>query len=55
MEILQTSSSLQENNAITDFNVDNTTTNSFKLKEKITGQTGNNGTKNVEIMVPLNI
>ena len=26
---------------------------SFKLKEKITGQKGNDGTKDVEIMVPL--
>ena len=32
---------------------ENSTTDSFKFKEKITGQTGNNGTKNVEIMVPL--
>ena len=28
-------------------------TDSFNFKAKITGQTGNNGTKNVEIMVPL--
>ena len=27
-------------------------TDSFNFKAKITGQTGNNGTKNVEIMVP---
>ena len=32
---------------------ENTTTDSFKFKAKITGQTGNNGTKDVEIMVPL--
>ena len=25
----------------------------LKIKEKITGETGNDGTKNVEIMVPL--
>ena len=25
----------------------------FNIKQKITGQTGNNGTKNVEIIVPL--
>ena len=31
----------------------NNTTDSFKFKAKITGQTGNNGTKGVEIMVPL--
>ena len=28
-------------------------TDSFNLKVKLTGQTGNNGTKNVEVMVPL--
>ena len=44
---------LAANNAITDFNVDNATTDTFKIKEKITGKTENNGTKNVEIMVPL--
>ena len=26
---------------------------SFKFKQKITGKTGNNGTKNVKLMVPL--
>ena len=31
----------------------NNTTDSFKFKAKITGQTGNGGTKGVEIMVPL--
>ena len=44
---------LDANNAIVDFNAANTSTNSFKLKAKITGQVSNNGTKNVEIMVPL--
>ena len=29
------------------------TTDSFSFKAKITGQTGDDGTKNVEIMVPL--
>ena len=33
---------------ITDYNEGNTTI-SFDLKEKITGQTGNNMTKNVEL------
>ena len=33
---------------ITDYNEGNTTS-SFDLKEKITGQTGNNTTKNVEL------
>ena len=40
---------LAANNVITDFNADNGTTDLLKIKEKI----GNNGTKNVEIMVPL--
>ena len=31
----------------------NNLTNSFKFKEKITGETGNDGTKDVEIIVPL--
>ena len=38
------------NNAIVDF-VNNNTTDSFKFKEKITGQTSKNRTKNVKIMV----
>ena len=44
---------LDDNNAVIDFNVTSATTNLFKIKEKTTGQTGNNDTKNVEIMVPL--
>ena len=40
------------NNAIVIFSEDNIT-DSFKFKAKITGQTGNDGTKDVEIMVPL--
>ena len=40
------------NNEITEFRVNNTT-DSFNFKVKITGQTGNDGTKDVEIMVPL--
>ena len=40
------------NNNIVIFAEDNTA-DSFKFKAKITGQTGNNGTKDVEIMVPL--
>ena len=40
------------NDEIIVFDVNNTT-DSFKFKAKITGQTGNNGRKNVEIMVPL--
>ena len=40
------------NNDIINF-TDNNTTDSFDFKAKITGQTGNNGTKDAEIMVPL--
>ena len=40
------------NNQIVNFAADNLT-DSFNFKAKITDQTGNNGTKDVEIMVPL--
>ena len=40
------------NNEITEFRRGNTT-DSFNFKAKITGQTGDDGTKDVEIMVPL--
>ena len=40
------------NNEIIIFSEDKTT-DSFKFKAKITGQTGNDGTKDVKIMVPL--
>ena len=40
------------NNEIEEFTGGNTT-DSFHFKAKITGQTGNDGTKDVEIMVPL--
>ena len=40
------------NNAIIIF-AENNLTDSFNFKVKFTGQTGNNGTKDVEIMVPL--
>ena len=43
---------VDNNNVIINF-VANNLTNSFNFKAKMTGQTGNNGTKNVEIMVPL--
>ena len=42
---------LANNCDITDFNADNIDTNLFKMKEKITGQTENNGTKSIQIMV----
>ena len=40
------------NDEITEFRRNNTT-DSFKFKAKITGQTGDDGTKDVDIMVPL--
>ena len=40
------------NNAIVNF-AENNLTDSFSFKAKMTGQTGDNGTKKVEIMVPL--
>ena len=40
------------NNAIVEFS-NNNLTDSFNSKVKLTGQTGDDGTKNVEIMVPL--
>ena len=40
------------NNEITEFTAGNTT-DSFNFKAKITGQTGNDGKKDVEIIVPL--
>ena len=42
----------QNNNKITEFTGRNTT-DSFNFKAKITGRTGDDGTKDVEIMVPL--
>ena len=41
------------NGVITNFTDGNATTNSFSLLVKLTCQTGNNGTKTVEIVVPL--
>ena len=42
---------VDNNNAIVNF-AENNATDSFNFKVKMTGQTGNDGTKNVEIMVP---
>ena len=54
MAVLQRSTSFNPaDDTIVDFNVDDATTDLFKFKEKITAKTGNNGTKNVKIMVPL--
>ena len=41
------------NGKIVDFDAANATTDLFKIKEKITGNTGNDSTENIEIMVPL--
>ena len=43
---------VNNNNAISDV-TENNLTDSFNFKVKITSQTGNGGTKDVEIMVPL--
>ena len=43
---------VDNNNPVVDF-TENDLTNSFNFKVKITGQTGNGGTKTVETMVPL--
>ena len=45
-------SAVDNNNAIVNF-TNNNLTDSFNFKVKITGQTGDIGTKNVEIMVAL--
>ena len=45
-------STVNNNGEIVEFNVANAT-DSFNFKAKITGQTENNGAKDVEIMVPL--
>ena len=42
-----------DDNTITDFNETNAITNSFKIKDKRTDQTGNDGTKKGGIVTPL--
>ena len=44
---------LDNNGNIINFPTDNNNSTSFKVKKQITGQTGNGGTKDVEIMIPL--
>ena len=44
---------LDNNDNIIDFPANNNNSNLFKFKQQITGQTGNGGTKDVEISVPL--
>ena len=46
---------LDDNGAIVDFPADNNNSASFKFKTKIAGRMGNNETKNVKVMVPLNL
>ena len=41
------------NDPIVNFNVANVIADSFKIKEKITGQTGNDSTKKVKMMILL--
>ena len=41
------------NGAIIDFSADDDSSILFKFKEKLTGKTGNNGTKDVKTMVPI--
>ena len=45
---------LDANGEITDFPADNNNGKSFKFKQKLRGETGNDGSKDVEIMIPLN-
>ena len=44
---------LENDGTIDDFTEANVITDSFKVKDKITGQSDMNGTKNVETIVPL--
>ena len=44
---------LADYGTIVDFTADNADTDLFKIRQKTPDQTGNNGLKNVQIMVPL--
>ena len=44
---------LDNDNNFIDFSPDDNNSISFKCKEKLTGQKGNDGTKDVDITVPL--
>ena len=44
---------MNANGEITDFLANSNNSAPFKFKQKIIGQTGSGGTKDVEIMVPL--
>ena len=52
MRVIIDYNAIADNNAIVDF-TENNVTDSFNFKVKMTGQTGGDGTKNAEIMVPL--
>ena len=52
MFILQKWTVVDGDSVAVDF-TDNNMTDSFKFKENVTGQTDNNGTNNVEAVVPL--
>ena len=43
---------LNNNEVFIDFPAGNSNSVSFKLKQQITGETGNNGTKDVEVIIP---
>ena len=51
--ILQRWTDWDANGAIVDFIIANSITDSFKVQKIITGKTGNNSTKNFQIMAPL--
>ena len=53
MQCYKDEPAIDTNDNIIDFPDDDNNCNSFKFKQQITGKTGNGGTKNVEIMVPL--
>ena len=53
MQYYKDEPAIDTNDNIIDFPDDDNNCNSFKFKQQITGKTGNGGTKNVEIMVPL--
>ena len=46
---------LDNNNNIIDFPVNNNNSISFKIKQQIIGQTGNEGTKSVEMLCSSNV
>ena len=52
LEVCGNIPAVDSNNAIVNY-TNNNLTDSFNFKVRMTGQTGNNGTKNVEITVPL--